>query len=43
MIAKNLRQTIERDTAGKMVHMMHPDITREPGQRRRQFIVGASL
>src|SRR6202795_3604975 len=43
MIAEDLRQPIERDTAGKMVHMVHPDITCEPGQRRRQFIVGASI
>src|ERR1700722_5866448 len=43
MIVKDLRQPIERDTAGKMVHMVHPDITCEPGQRRRQFIVGTSI
>jgi hypothetical protein len=43
MIAKNLRQTIKRDAAGKMVHVMHPDIACEPSQRRWQFIVGASI
>ena len=38
MIAKHLRETIERDAARKMVHMMPPDIAREPRQGRWQFI-----
>ena len=43
VIAKDLCKTIERDAAGKMVHMMHPDITREPRHGGRQFVVGASV
>ncbi len=31
MIAEDLGEAIEGDPAGKMVHMMHPDIAREPG------------
>jgi len=43
MIAKHLRETIEGDAAGRMVHVMHPDIVSEPSQGRRQCIVGASV
>ena len=39
VIAQDLRQTVEGNPAGQMVHVMHPDITREPGKGRWQLIV----
>jgi hypothetical protein len=34
MIAQNLWETIEGDATGQMVHMIYPDIAREPARAR---------
>mmetsp|Transcript_6990 Transcript_6990/g.12203 ORF Transcript_6990/g.12203 Transcript_6990/m.12203 type:complete len:312 (+) Transcript_6990:150-1085(+) len=43
MIAHDLGQSVEGNTAGQMVDVMHADVARQPAQRPRQVIVGAAV
>ena len=43
MPAQRPRQSIERNPAAQMMHVMHADIAGEPTERRRQFVERAAV
>src|SRR5271157_2004381 len=42
MAAQNLAQTIERNSAAQMMHVMNADICGEPSQNERQIVMRTS-
>ena len=43
VILQHVWQSVVRDTAAEMVHMVHPDIGSEPAQDARQVVMRAAV